>query len=828
MRIASASPTTGSALASLASAKPSSGSFLAILASVSEDQSAPGGFAANNSAESSTENHSDTKSADEKVIAQQGLAARGINASSTNPAVSLRSVVDRKVTLAEQKSESVRDAQTSNGNSPRAASEDATAAHLPTEVSGSSFRIAIPITQYSKEIGEPAIVPAAVQSVGQEIASAGMKSVVAKSSSEMGRKLPAAQTQSNSLTNETPLPSVPPSAEAMHTSLVDASQPSITIALTASQSEFNPIPTEASGQAGQTHVAISAAETTPSLGENSFASAVGSAAPIAQSQQATGSAVALHQTTLNVSSPQTFRTVLADADSHLSDIAKADASASESVAPLVAAPADRVKGAVPDIPRGQSSEAGAQPSKTQAGTAANSTAANSIAPAVNSEASRGKSSASASSASFPADKLLSDLVTNIAVNSAQSVAALDVHAAARPEPSLDPSLQVDASNKTQPASKVTASADPQLAQPIPADIAAAAADPPLVRPASSVHEPQSVTPLILHDPSDKLASADSAAAKQIVSNAPREENFTASAAQPPTPANATTDALSTNAVPVAVTGAPSAAASTAKPSTASIPATNAGTSDATGAASSSASTHGAANSQASAQNSQSNTGHETPARPDAIANTEDPPQVQSQAQGQPQQAATIPLTSDTPIVHHTSESTVPAPLDSSRHDSASTVHSDAVEPAGVSSINTAKVLQAMGETEMRVGMHSAEFGDISIRTSVVQRQMVTQISLDHSALSQAISAHVSNAQTKLADDFGLHASIEVRNSATASQGNGTASHTGSGDAGQSSQRQRSSSASAPADISFSAADENGVSLAAITATSSEERLDVRV
>jgi len=824
MRIASASPTTGSALASLASAKPSSGSFLAILASASEDQAPLGGSTANNSTESNTESHSDTKSADEKMSAQQPLAARGVKASSTHPAVSLRSVVDRKVALPEQKSESVRDDQTSNSNSVRAASEDATAAYLPTESSRSSFRIAIPITQYSKEIGKPAIVPAAVQSVSQEIASAGTKSVVAKQSAEMSRKSPPVQTESDSPTNATPSPSVPPSAEAMHTSLVDASQASITIALTAPQSEVNPISTEASAQAGQTHVAISAAETTPSLGENSFASAVGSAAPLAQSQQATGSAIALHQTPLNVSRPQTFRTVLADADSHLSGIAKSETPASEKVVPLVAASADGVKGEVADIPSGQSSEAGAQSSKTQAVTAANS-----IAPAVNSETNGGTSSAFGSSAFFPADRLLSDVATDIAADSGQVVATLDVHTAAHSEPPLDPSSKVNASNETQTASKFTAPANPQLARPLQADIAAAVAEPPLVRVSSSVHDPQLVTPLALHDPSDKLASADSAAAKEIVSNAPRGENFTASAAQHPTPANAPTDAPSRNAVPVAVPGAPSAAASTAKSSTASNPAMDAGTRDATGASPGIASTHGAANnSQFSAQNSQANTGHEAPARPDAIANTEDPPQIQIQAQGQPQQAATIPVISDMPILHRTSEGFVAAPLADTRHDNAPAIHSDAVEPAGASSINTAKVLQAMGESEMRVGMHSAEFGEISIRTSIVQRQMVTQISLDHSALSQAISAHVSSAQAKLADDFGLHASIEVRNAATASQGNGTASHAGSGDAGQSSQRQRGSSASAAAAIPFSAAEEIGVSLPAISATRSEDRLDVRV
>ena len=62
---------------------------------------------------------------------------------------------------------------------------------------------------------------------------------------------------------------------------------------------------------------------------------------------------------------------------------------------------------------------------------------------------------------------------------------------------------------------------------------------------------------------------------------------------------------------------------------------------------------------------------------------------------------------------------------------------------------------------MRVGMRSTEFGDISIRTLVSQQQMQAQISVDHSELSNAISAHIPSIQAKLDNQYGLHASIEV-------------------------------------------------------------------
>jgi hypothetical protein len=95
---------------------------------------------------------------------------------------------------------------------------------------------------------------------------------------------------------------------------------------------------------------------------------------------------------------------------------------------------------------------------------------------------------------------------------------------------------------------------------------------------------------------------------------------------------------------------------------------------------------------------------------------------------------------------------------------------DADEPTAASGINTARVIQTMGETEMRVGMQSAEFGSISIRTSVSQQQMSTQISLEHSDLSQAIAAHIPEMQARLGADYGLHTSIQVSHLGASSSG----------------------------------------------------------
>ena len=84
--------------------------------------------------------------------------------------------------------------------------------------------------------------------------------------------------------------------------------------------------------------------------------------------------------------------------------------------------------------------------------------------------------------------------------------------------------------------------------------------------------------------------------------------------------------------------------------------------------------------------------------------------------------------------------------------------------AGAPGINSARLIQSMNETEMRVGMRSTEFGDISIRTMVTQQQVQAQISVDHSELSNVLSAHIPAIQAKFGNELGLHATVEVSQS----------------------------------------------------------------
>jgi hypothetical protein len=141
------------------------------------------------------------------------------------------------------------------------------------------------------------------------------------------------------------------------------------------------------------------------------------------------------------------------------------------------------------------------------------------------------------------------------------------------------------------------------------------------------------------------------------------------------------------------------------------------------------------------------------------------------------------------------------------------------DAAATSGINSAKLMQTMSESAMRVGMRSSEFGNISIRTSVSQQQMQAQITLDHGELSQAMSSHVSSVQAKLENEYGLHASIEVNH-----QGAGF-----SGESGDSGPREQRAFVRSGGTASAAVADEPEISLGpgAPVRANDGGRLDIR-
>ena len=91
-------------------------------------------------------------------------------------------------------------------------------------------------------------------------------------------------------------------------------------------------------------------------------------------------------------------------------------------------------------------------------------------------------------------------------------------------------------------------------------------------------------------------------------------------------------------------------------------------------------------------------------------------------------------------------------------------------PESSLALNTAKLIQRASQSEMTIGMHSAEFGSISIRTSSAHDQISAEVSLDHTELGKALAAHLPELRSASRDDRPLDIRITSTSSATAHPG----------------------------------------------------------
>ena len=179
------------------------------------------------------------------------------------------------------------------------------------------------------------------------------------------------------------------------------------------------------------------------------------------------------------------------------------------------------------------------------------------------------------------------------------------------------------------------------------------------------------------------------------------------------------------------------------------------------------------------------------------------------------QAATVQATAHTGAVA-TSHA---EPLSQPSRPSAPTVPQQAPEAPWTPTVSTASLIQKMGETEMRVAVNSTDYGPISIRTSLSQQQMMTQITVDHGELGKALTAHLPAMETRLGNELGVRAVVQVHQASMSfSAGGGNAQQGG-----------RQSHAAAPAQIggvpAFSESNDAAHHFSAIAA--GEGRLDIQ-
>ncbi len=145
--------------------------------------------------------------------------------------------------------------------------------------------------------------------------------------------------------------------------------------------------------------------------------------------------------------------------------------------------------------------------------------------------------------------------------------------------------------------------------------------------------------------------------------------------------------------------------------------------------------------------------------------------------------------------------------------------SDSLDVPATPTLSGARLIQSVHQSEMKLAVNSAEFGNISISTSVTHQALSAQISLDHSELGRALAAHLPAMEERLGNAYGLQARVEVRDSAASSQPNF-------------SQQSREGAQSRQSGLAKSGTFSSGLSTVAARSTSilasDSSRLDIRV
>jgi hypothetical protein len=148
-------------------------------------------------------------------------------------------------------------------------------------------------------------------------------------------------------------------------------------------------------------------------------------------------------------------------------------------------------------------------------------------------------------------------------------------------------------------------------------------------------------------------------------------------------------------------------------------------------------------------------------------------------------------------------------------------------PQAVPVINTAKLIQSMGQSEMRVGMRSDDFGNISISTSATRDLISAQISLEHGELARTLAVHLPEMQARFGGNQAMDVRIDMNGQATGqSAGTSPGMSNGSHDGSRGDRQQKGSASSSQSAGGF-AGPGSAIAAAGLPSGETDARLDIR-
>ena len=137
-------------------------------------------------------------------------------------------------------------------------------------------------------------------------------------------------------------------------------------------------------------------------------------------------------------------------------------------------------------------------------------------------------------------------------------------------------------------------------------------------------------------------------------------------------------------------------------------------------------------------------------------------------------------------------------------------------------VQSAKLVERIGEAELRLGIRAGEFGSVDIRTSMVRNQFTAEISVERGELGRVMAAELTGLQNRLTEQRVPVASITLQN------------HTGGQSTGSEQQKPRDSQPMYATSLgsgsgSGSGRDESSTNaMVAVEATAPASRLDIHM
>jgi flagellar hook-length control protein FliK len=87
---------------------------------------------------------------------------------------------------------------------------------------------------------------------------------------------------------------------------------------------------------------------------------------------------------------------------------------------------------------------------------------------------------------------------------------------------------------------------------------------------------------------------------------------------------------------------------------------------------------------------------------------------------------------------------------------------DEITPSQLPTIvNTAKLVQGIGQSELRIGLQSRELGSVDIRTSIAAHTFSAQIFVEHRDVANTLSSELPGLYSRLADQRVLAGPIQI-------------------------------------------------------------------